>query len=383
MTAFLGGNPLSYEGVKARHPADVIDGARDPLPVDIGYDIGTIWINKSSNSSWMLTSVVAGVASWVTQGPGILTITGDSGGAKSPDGAGNFSLLGTAGEITVTGGANKQTLSIPDSFSFGGSGGASTGQILVGTGGLTVDGAGGTSYNIGSSTTTGTITIGGTGAHTGTCGIAPGTGAQTINIGTGTGGKTVHIADGAGANAVTLGSTNTTSATTVQSGSGNITLTANGGVLQTTAPTTVTLGANASTGLAVSTAAGTGVTATFTSSAATKDAIEVPVGGIKVSSTAVSGASPQTMNARFGRVSFTGVNIASGASQAFVINNSMVLAAATQVLVTMHGATAGSALSMQSIVTAANSITITVTNGTSATMVTSVADITFVFWVLN
>lgn len=49
--------------------------------------------------------------------------------------------------------------------------------------------------------------------------------ATTLNLATGTGGKTVHIADGAGVNAVTVGSTNTTSATTVQSGSGGIALT--------------------------------------------------------------------------------------------------------------------------------------------------------------
>ncbi len=55
--------------------------------------------------------------------------------------------------------------------------------------------------NIGTGTTTGTVTIGGTGA-------------QTINIGNGAAAKTVN-----------LGSTNTTSATNINAGSGGITLT--------------------------------------------------------------------------------------------------------------------------------------------------------------
>jgi hypothetical protein len=72
--------------------------------------------------------------------------------------------------------------------------------------------------------TTGTISIG-SGAAVAGAGlitISGGTGAQTTNIANGTGGKTVNIATGAGANTVALGSINSTSATTINSGSGNI-----------------------------------------------------------------------------------------------------------------------------------------------------------------
>jgi hypothetical protein len=62
--------------------------------------------------------------------------------------------------------------------------------------------------------TTGTITIGGTGAQTGTIALGTGTGAQTINLGTG----------GTGAKTVTIGSTASTGNTTIQSGTGNINL---------------------------------------------------------------------------------------------------------------------------------------------------------------
>lgn len=52
-------------------------------------------------------------------------------------------------------------------------------------------------------------------------------GTQTLNLATGTGGKVVHIADAAAVNTVTIGSTNSTSATTIQAGSGNVNLTGN------------------------------------------------------------------------------------------------------------------------------------------------------------
>jgi hypothetical protein len=106
--------------------------------------------------------------------------------------------------------------------------GAGAGTLSLGV--IQIAGA----INAGTAMTTGTITIGGTGAHTGTIGIAPGTGAQTINIANSTGGKTVAIATGAGANAVTLGSTNTTSTTTINAGSGNIVMVGN--VTKTTNP---------------------------------------------------------------------------------------------------------------------------------------------------
>ena len=107
-------------------------------------------------------------------------------------------------------------------------------------------------------------------------------------------------------------------------------------------------------------------------------------GGINTAPTVVAaGASPLTSNNRTGQVTFSGVSIASGASQAFVINNSTITGAGTVILYGWFGATAGSALSIQSVVNGAGISTITMTNGTSATMVTDVANITFVYEVLN
>lgn len=95
----------------------------------------------------------------------------------------------------------------------------------VGTGNYVLDGVATSTYTFGPSTTSGTFNIGGTGANTGTATIFGGTGAQTVNIANSTGGKTISIGTGAGVNAVSLGSTNTTSTTTINSGSGNTNVT--------------------------------------------------------------------------------------------------------------------------------------------------------------
>lgn len=96
-----------------------------------------------------------------------------------------------------------------------------------------------------------------------------------------------------------------------------------------------------------------------------------------------AGASPQTANGRVFAVTFSGVSIASGASQTFVISNTSITGAGTQVLLGWAGATAGSGLSISSQASTASTLTIIMTNATSATMVTSVANITFTGLVLN
>jgi hypothetical protein len=106
-------------------------------------------------------------------------------------------------------------------------------------------------------------------------------------------------------------------------------------------------------------------------------------GGINTAPVVVAaGASPQTANGRSGQVTFSGVSIAAGATQSFVINNTSVAAIGTVIMYTMVGATTGAALTIQSVTNVAGtSSTIVVTNGTAAT--TSTANITFTFLVLN
>lgn len=107
------------------------------------------------------------------------------------------------------------------------------------------------------------------------------------------------------------------------------------------------------------------------------------VGGINTSPAVVAaGASPRTANNRSGQVTFSGVSIAAGATQSFVIDNTAIGSASTVILYAMTGATAGAALNIDSVTNVANtSSTIVVSNGTGAT--TSTANITFTFLVLN
>lgn len=122
---------------------------------------------------------------------------------------------------------------------------------------------------------------------------------------------------------------------------------------------------------------GTGVTATtgnITASAAAS--------GLVLNPTVVTaGASPQTANGRVVAVTFSGVSIAAAATQTFVITNSAVTGAGTQIHYSMVGATTGSALTIESVTNSAGSSSIVVTNGTGAS--TSTANLTFQGIVLN
>lgn len=145
-------------------------------------------------------------------------------------GTGNYSLDGVAGS-TYAIGASTTTGTI----TIGGS--SQSGSITLGQSANTIflnSSSNAASiriaYNqtagsvfIGHNMTTGTIELGSTAAQTGTISIAPGTGAQTINIATaGTGVKTVNIANGAVSNVVAIGSTTGAASLTLNSGSAGI-----------------------------------------------------------------------------------------------------------------------------------------------------------------
>ena len=105
-------------------------------------------------------------------------------------------------------------------------------------------------------------------------------------------------------------------------------------------------------------------------------------GGVNLNPVVVSGASPQTANARSGQVTFTGVSIAAGGSQSFVINNTAISSINTVIQYSLVGAPSGASLTIESVTNVANtSSTILVTNGTGASSTTS--NITFTFVILN
>lgn len=257
-------NPLSYLGVRAETPPNMLTYVRAPNATDVNYDVGTFWVDTVTNILYVLSNVLGGVATWTVCSAAagfIATLTPDVGGAVVPVGT-DIALNGTGNQITTTAGVGQivfsipATLTVPGAFNVPvgptniGALGAGAGQtinigtsafqnlitigsvtpassltMLVGSGNFSLDGVGASTYTFGPSTTNGTMNFGGTGANTGAMTIAGGTGAQTINIANSTGGKTVNLATGAGANAVIVGSTNTTSATTIQSGTGDLQMT--------------------------------------------------------------------------------------------------------------------------------------------------------------
>ena len=174
-----------------------------------------------------------------------------------------------------------------------------------------------------------------------------------------------------------------TTTTTLAAGT---TVTAGTGLIATTGGVTASAGnivaSAGSVSASTTVTGGTGVTATTGNvTASAGNLVAAGTGnGIVVPPVVVgAGASPQTANGRAFSVTFSGVSIAAGATQTFVINNSAIN---TLALISMVGATTGAALNIQSITNSAGvSTTIVVENGTGAT--TSTANITFTGLALN
>lgn len=177
-------------------------------------------------------------------------------------GTGNFAINGVAGSTYAVGAATTT-----GSITIGGT--AQTGDLVIGSSSGTnavkiMNGAGaGTlslgvvqvagAINMGTAMTTGTITIGGTGLQTGTISIAPGTGAQTVNIATGgTGIKTLNLGTGAIGNIITIGTVSAAASLSLLVGTGNFSL--NGAATSTytigaaTTSGTISIGGTAQTG---------------------------------------------------------------------------------------------------------------------------------------
>lgn len=151
------------------------------------------------------------------------------------------------GQISIGTGTGSRTVSIGT--------GAANGSINIGTNAstgrtVTVGNSTGTSRLVltgGSGTTAGSEAIAiGNDAGTGTIVVASSTGTRTVVIAGGTAAQTVSIGAGGAAKTVTLGSTTSTSATTIQTGTGAMTLTA-GGIYDVNATGAVTIDSSTST----------------------------------------------------------------------------------------------------------------------------------------
>lgn len=99
-------DPLAYLGVEPMSPLQfVINNTNDPNSNNTNFNIGTIWLNISTDSIFMLTSLSANVATWTP-------LNGGGGGALDSITAGNaVQVFGDAGNnITLVNGPNIQTI---------------------------------------------------------------------------------------------------------------------------------------------------------------------------------------------------------------------------------------------------------------------------------
>ena len=147
MSNINGLTPLSYKGVEASSPPNLVKITRAPTSNDYkNFNVGDIWLNPTSKISYMLVSVAGGVATWTTMATstaGLQTMVSDSGTATIAGTAMN--VLG--GELINTAGAGA-TLTINVDR-------GTNGQLMIGS-----TGAAGAWANLASSGGTVTITEG-------------------------------------------------------------------------------------------------------------------------------------------------------------------------------------------------------------------------------
>lgn len=106
-TVAFGNKPLSVTKVEIR----------DPSSYDWNYNLGQTWINKSTGSCFTLSSITqsngVNTASWTTTGGDTVSISTINNNAPVD---GNYTLSGTASQITATDTAGTTTFSIPAAF---------------------------------------------------------------------------------------------------------------------------------------------------------------------------------------------------------------------------------------------------------------------------
>jgi len=235
-----------------------------PGPTNVNYPLGQIVIVTSTNSAYILSSFSPSsgtmTAVWTLLGAGdgdLNTLTTQDSTVVEPS-SGNIDISGVSGQLTTTGSGG--------TVSIGYSNPSTTPGALTSTGLLTSD--------AGLTTSGGATTLN--------------SGTNATNISTDASATTVHIATGAAVKTTVLGSTNTTSTTTIQSGSGGISLTgATSGTSSITSATTLT----ATNGNLVLGTAGNKIDIHTGANASIGQSAAMTAGTITISTTAVTASS--------------------------------------------------------------------------------------------
>lgn len=311
-------------------PAPIVSNSQSPTSSNLAQ-IGTIWINKSANAAFILTSIVSNAATWtdlsgaagvftsltVNPGPTALSTVGNgavsignssnTGAITITAGTGNFSLVGAGHTVGIANDAAANLVTV------GSTTGAASLTLQAGTGNMALTTSATGTITVGAATMTGTITIGSS------------TAGQAINIGT-----------AAGADVITIGNVTALTSLTLNAGTGNM-------LLATSATGTITVGSAAMTGaltLGLSTAGqiinignGVNVGAQTINIASGNSGANSAVNILNGAATA--GAQTFNLMASGGQAGF--VNIANGAAANTVVLGSTTGAALT----TIQGGTGG------------------------------------------
>jgi hypothetical protein len=134
MSNKLGGKQgTAYLGTNADQPPNWVFAFKDPTQYDVNnVSLGDLWLNQENETVWVLVSLAGipgshgSLATWskLESGAGLLTtLTGNTGGAVSPDSGANINIVGDGTTITIAGnpGTNTLTASV-----IGGGGGGAT-----------------------------------------------------------------------------------------------------------------------------------------------------------------------------------------------------------------------------------------------------------------
>jgi hypothetical protein len=114
--SYINKSTLTYPATNS-FPNGIWRDTRDPTSNDFkNFTFGVMWINTDGQKAWILVDKTASSGTWIeaaTVGTGILSITGNSGGAVSADGSENINLIGI-GNLSVVGvpGTNSLGISI-------------------------------------------------------------------------------------------------------------------------------------------------------------------------------------------------------------------------------------------------------------------------------
>lgn len=336
MSVKLNPNNIAYGLTDAllKTPFFPIVTTRNPGTTDYA-PLGTWWVNKTNNNTWILTSIVAGVATWTggTGGAGAFaTVT-----AVTTIAAGTTITAG--GNITSTGGnvaATAGNVTAGGSMTAGAAITSTAGNITATAGSVNA----GTSLNatttlaVGTNATiTGTLAAGAT-TITGATGI---TGALTqnggaTNIGTDANANAINIGIGGGAKVVTIGSTTGAAHTLIQGG---------------------TLGVSFNT---------TGLV--FVSA---------------LDDTQASPSAVSVLDATVGVAEFTGFTTASAASQVFTITNAIVIATSGILVSVSNGGANDAQMHVTRVKAGAGTFDVTVKNDGAQALN---GNVYIAFWVL-